>query len=168
MGKLHYCIVEDCGVVTITRKSGERVDVLLDLDDLTRLVKLNVSIHAVYSAKIDSYYIKLKQNGKNVYLHRWVMSVADRRVYVDHRNHNTMDNRKENLRLADNSANMHNRRGSQKNSKSGLLGVCWDASKRKWLSRIAVNGKEHFIGRFDDKYEAHAAYMEKKKEMGLL
>lgn len=167
MGKLNYRVEGDYGVITITRKNGEFVHVLMDLDDLVRLDKMNVSVHADYSAKINSYYIKFKDKGKNIYLHRWVMG-AGSGDYVDHINHNTVDNRKSNLRLVDNSINMHNRKGPDRDNKSGILGVCWDASKNKWLARITVGGKEHFIGRYDDKYEAGRAYEIKKKELGLI
>jgi len=42
---------------------------------------------------------------------------------VDHWNHDTLDNRKGNLRIVTNRQNNENRNGAYKNSKSGIRGV---------------------------------------------
>jgi hypothetical protein len=42
---------------------------------------------------------------------------------------------------------------------SGLKGVCWAKNKSKWVATITRGGKMLTIGYFDDKHEAHEAYM---------
>lgn len=62
-----------------------------------------------------------KGKWKTLLLHRFLMS-AQEGDYVDHINNNTLDNRKENLRLTSNSMNLGNR-GKQANNTSGYKGV---------------------------------------------
>jgi len=63
----------------------------------------------------------------------------------DHANHNTLDNRRANLRIATAPENGQNRR-TQKNSKSGHKGVSYRPCKRKWRATIKVDGKHVHLG----------------------
>jgi hypothetical protein len=54
-------------------------------------------------------------------------------------------------------------RGPTKANVSGLLGVYWDNGTQKWKSSIRAGGKRIWLGRFDDKHDAYAAYIEAKK-----
>jgi hypothetical protein len=56
-------------------------------------------------------------------------------------------------------------RKATKKSSSGLLGVYWDNINQTWMSSITAQGKYRWLGRFKDKHDAHAAYLEAKKEM---
>jgi hypothetical protein len=75
---------------------------------------------------------------------------------IDHINRIKNDNRMANLRLADQSANMHNV-GVRVNSKSGVAGVTWRADRKKWNARIKVGYKNFNLGLFDDVAAAIAA-----------
>ena len=75
---------------------------------------------------------------------------------VDHINLNKTDNRIENLREANSSTNQMNV-NVRSFTKSGLKGVHWDESRKKWISRIKINGKHVFLGRFETTEEAHEA-----------
>jgi hypothetical protein len=85
-----------------------------------------------------------------IYLHKLIMDSPD--YQVDHINHNLLDNRKSNLRLATRSQNMMNRRFS--NSKSKVTGVGWYSKKNAWRVRITINNKTIFGGLFKDLQEA--------------
>lgn len=54
------------------------------------------------------YYIQLQKRGEKQYLHRLIMGNPEG-YDIDHINHNTLDNRKENLRLFTRSENSKNR-----------------------------------------------------------
>lgn len=80
---------------------------------------------------------------------------------VDHKNLNSVDNRRANLRLATSTQNQGNRRVS-KNNKSGFKGV--SKAKNKWVATITVNGRRIILGRFKTPEEAHEAYCAGAKE----
>lgn len=74
-------------------------------------------------------------------LHRIIMEVK-KGGYVDHINHDTLDNRKQNLRLCTNQQNSRN---------SKVKGHYWNKEKKKWEVRIMVDRKSIFCGYFNDK-----------------
>jgi hypothetical protein len=95
----------------------------------------------------------------------WVMHhgpIPDGMV-IDHINRIKTDDRIENLRLASSSQNSCNQK--KKNvAKSGLPGVYPNGCGR-WFSHIKMNGKQHHLGTFETKDEAHAAYVAASKEL---
>jgi hypothetical protein len=93
---------------------------------------------------------------KIVRLHRLIMNAPDG-VLVDHRNGNSLDNRRSNLRLATRTQNAYNAR-KRKNTSSRYIGVHWDKRARQWKVQIRVNGKDIWLGRFDNEIEAARAY----------
>ena len=78
--------------------------------------------------------------GRNDLLHRAIMGVTDPKVKIDHHNHDTLDNRRNNLRACTNSQNIQNRKGSQVNSTSGIRGVSWRKDRMKWEAKIKILG----------------------------
>jgi uncharacterized protein YkuJ len=68
---------------------------------------------------------------------------------LDHINRNTLDNRIENLRVANKSQNACNRTVFANNT-SGIKGVSWNARNKKWFVYVDVNKKRNNIGYFDD------------------
>jgi hypothetical protein len=93
---------------------------------------------------------------------------------ADHENHNTLDNRRSNLRLADVFEQAYNRRLRGDNT-SGFKGVCYRKDKKstnKWRARINVRGKRVLLGYFATAEEAHGAYskaaLEYHKEFACL
>jgi hypothetical protein len=93
--------------------------------------------------------------GDRAYLHREVMNFPEGKQ-VDHINGNTLDNRRENLRIADNFENARNRRIVVNNT-SGVTGVRQLTGKDKWNAYVKVKGKRIHLGLFQTKEEAVAA-----------
>jgi hypothetical protein len=75
-------------------------------------------------------------------------------TYVDHINHDTLDNRRENLRIATNANNTSNRKSKNSNNTSGYRNVFWNSNKEQWQVSICKNYKHILIGYFDDVDEA--------------
>ncbi len=82
--------------------------------------------------------------------------------HPDHKNHDTLDNRRENLRKATKSQNMMNRRMKRDNT-SGYIGVHWHLGK--WQARITSNGKRISLGHFFSIEKADRAYDEAAKKL---
>jgi hypothetical protein len=92
-----------------------------------------------------------------VRLHRLIMN-APKGVLVDHRNNDSLDNRKANLRLATHSQNSWNSRRDKSNTLSRYRGVSFSKRKQKWFAAIRVKGKRVWLGYFDDEIAAAHAY----------
>lgn len=80
---------------------------------------------------------------------------------IDHINGDKRDNRIANLRDTTPAGNQQNRRGANKNSKSGSIGVRQTASGR-WIAEITAYWQPMRMGPFATKHEADAAYAEAK------
>lgn len=63
----------------------------------------------------------------------------------DHENHNTLDNRRSNLRICSCQQNRMNRT-SNRNTTSRFRGVYWKKQDKKWRVSIQVNGKRKHLG----------------------
>src|SRR5258708_31028872 len=83
--------------------------------------------------------IKINKKRKSILLHREIINCLDNQM-VDHINGNTLDNRKENLRICTKSQNGMNR-GKQKNNTSGYKGVHFYKANKKWQAYISYNSK---------------------------
>lgn len=78
-------------------------------------------------------------------------------LFIDHKNGNGLDNRRDNLRFATNSQNQMNR-GKFASSYSKFKGVCWHKRDKRWTAGIKANGKELHLGNFINEYDAAKAY----------
>ena len=90
-------------------------------------------------------------------MHRAVID-APEGLFVDHINHNGLDNRKRNLRIVTTQQNIWNTRGRDNNISSKYKGVSWHKNKQKWEARIRIDNKPKYLGYFDDEKEAAEAY----------
>lgn len=104
-----------------------------------------------------SKYLGMK-NGKSmkktIRMHRLITN-APKGMVVDHMNHDTLDNRKLNLRICSQRQNCQNRKDK---TSSKYPGVDWCNTMKKWRSTIMINGKSRIIGYFREEREAAKAY----------
>ena len=160
--------VEGIAKIELNRTNGENLWAIVDLDDLDRVLNIPYTWFAKYDEDIDNfyavtswYYPELKRS-KPVHLHQFIMN-ANGKV-VDHENHNTLDDRKSNLRVIADSNNSKNRKTRNKNNKSGYRNVSWDGYK--WVVQLQINKKNTALARFDyedlDKAGAFAEEMRQK------
>lgn len=96
-----------------------------------------------------------------ILMHREILGLESGQA--DHRNMDTLDNRRCNLRPATNAQNQANQPADKRNT-SGYKGVSWITAKKKWRAHITVNGKYLFLGYFDNAEEAGRAYADAAKQ----
>lgn len=136
---------------------------LLEYDEQsgTFIWKVNPSrrtkIGDIAGSKTASGYHQIKILGKNYLAHRiaWLYVHGEfPDGFLDHMDHNPLNNRIENLRLATNQENKRN--GSlYRNNSTGYRGVY--ESGRRFEGYLKVNGERVFIGMFDTAEEASVA-----------
>ena len=87
-----------------------------------------------------NFYARTYINGKHVQMHRFILELTDKRVYVDHKDKNGLNNTRRNIRICTNSQNQKNKkpRGISK-----YLGVSKSKLpiKKPWICSIKANGK---------------------------
>ena len=128
------------------------INILLDDEDYKKIEKDFNNLNWTITKNRNKFYVQKRVNGKNIYLHRYIMN-CPKGKYVDHKNHNTLDNRKQNLRITNNADNLRN--GEIRiNNKTGVKGVYFDNKRNKYVANIKVNYKGIFLGRFDTLEEA--------------
>lgn len=109
----------------------------------------------------DHGYARRDEKGKKIYMHR-VITKAPKGKSCDHKNHDKLDNRKENLRICTQSQNLGNQNLNAKNT-SGYKGVSWNKHLKYWTSSVKLNQKTK-VKYFKDKIEAAKDYNERAKE----
>jgi hypothetical protein len=132
---------------------------LVDNEDFERLNRFKW--YARWSKYTKSFYAMRNSatvdgSRSSVLLHREITG-AKPSEQVDHKNHDTLDNRIENLRLCSISQNQANRR-IDSDSSSGHKGVSWHRRIGKFQARLGVLGKREHIGYFDSAEDAARAY----------
>lgn len=97
---------------------------------------------------------------RRFHLHRiiWLYMTGKWPAEIDHRDGNGLNNRWSNLREATRSQNAANC-GAMRTNKYGLRGVCFHKSAGRFQAQIKVDGKNRYLGLFDTKEEARAAYL---------
>lgn len=129
--------------------SGDRM--LLDLEDWLQARRHKWHAIKGYPArwKVEPGKARVK-----VFLHRELLGLLPGDGQgVDHINGNPLDNRRANLRLCTQAENLQNRRAAPTGS-SRFRGV--SLVRGKWESHAKLNGKQHYLGRYDDEEEAGA------------
>lgn len=95
-----------------------------------------------------------------VYLHRYVWQLLNgpipKNYTIDHRNHDGLDNRSVNLRLATTAQQNQNQRRRACNT-SGFIGVSSFNRGRRWRAEYRLNGEQVYLGRFDSPVDAAKA-----------
>lgn len=142
-----YVIRDDYAEILIDSPKYGIMSTKIDLDDVEKCKHYKWHVSICNKQNYECFYAGAnKLDGKSPLLHRFVMN-ASPDVYIDHRNRDSLDNRKFNLRPCDDSTNSMNSKLYRTNT-SGHKGVC--RSVGKWMAYIKVRQKHKTLGYFDD------------------
>lgn len=100
---------------------------------------------------------KMKGDRAKIYMHRFILN-APIGSLVDHINGDTLDNRRENLRLVDAAMNTMNGKIRTDNT-SGHRGVCWEKRSKRWKMQFKFRSTR-IVKTFLSKEDAVFAYHE--------
>lgn len=132
---------------------------IVDDEDFEFLSQWKWSYRKGYASRAD--YSEEKVNW-NVQMHNTVMPPPAGMI-VDHKNRNTLDYRRDNLRFLTDTQNRYN--SLRKNKTSQFKGVYWSKDRNKWRSAIRKDGQRFNLGCFDSPVMAAQIYDVKAKEL---
>ncbi len=136
---------------------------LVDDEDYERVNSFKWYAHWAHRTKTFYATRKTKRpNQQHIYMHRFIMNTPDD-MLCDHANHNTLDNRKVNLRNCTTSQNQMNK-GALPNNKLGLKDISWDKQAKKYVVHLEINEISVFRKRFNTLEEAITARDEAVKK----
>lgn len=147
ISKNRFEIRGDTTAIYLPRKDGSELETLIDTEDLDRIKKHQNVWYALYARTTRSFYVRSYSEGKKIALHRVIMKCDDKQLVIDHINHDTLDNRKANLRMVSQAINMQNMKTEAPYNKStGLRGVSLHKQTGKYQAGAIINGKHYYLG----------------------
>jgi len=164
-----YKVIGNITEIYAKKRDGRIFTILIDTEDLQMLIDLGYRWSAVidpngidYYVQTTYYYEDRVENGRfrqtRITLHQTIMND----IMIDHINHKSLDNRKENLRFTNKVDNATNRRGKNKNNKSGYRNVSWNGNG--WSVQLQINGVGTCLKRFKkDDVENAGAFAEEMR-----
>jgi hypothetical protein len=137
---------------------GEGEWTVLDAEDYYRFGNFKWSLgghkknfYAVRGIKNEDGEMKI------VRLHREIIKPPEKFV-VDHKNGDSLDNRRANLRLATRGQNVCNKRKTKRETSSRFIGVSFDKRYGLWSAYIGHCRKRKFLGNYKSEVEAGRAH----------
>lgn len=111
-------------------------------------------------------YTNIRHHGKRyqIMLHHCVVGRI-KGIDIDHKNRNSLDNRRENLRFATRQQNSCNSQKRRTQTSSKFRGVCWNKRDQKWKAYIKHHQRRISIGNFTAEVAAAKAYNVKSLEL---
>jgi hypothetical protein len=151
----YYEIRGDITAIFLKQNNGNEMETIVDSEDLEKLLLAKLSWHAKWDNKLKQYYCEaIEQLGKidgvrkwrSVRLHAFLIGYSGK-GHIDHLNHDTLDNRKENLEEKTVRGNIINRQGANKNSHTGVRNV--SLCHNKLLVQLQIGGKNKVLKKFE-------------------
>jgi len=161
-GKNEYYIYDDIAEMILYTKGGvEKCRTIIDSEDVKRCAKFRWFCN-------NGYVVRYAGSGRNdrheLKLHDFILQFkGSRRKHIDHKSHNTFDNRKGNLRVCTRQQNLAN--NFQLAGVSGFRGVYPASSGNRWRAIMKHNGVRKQIGAFGSPEEAAIAWNAKALEL---
>jgi hypothetical protein len=142
-------------------------DYSISIEGYIRNDKTNrLSIGYISSNGYRMFSVSMNKKKKELYIHRILFECFKgdlvKGMVIDHIDNNRLNNDINNLQQITIRLNSSK---DIKNKTSKYTGVCYEASRNKWVSKIYINGLDIKLGRFDSELEASNAYNKKLKSI---
>lgn len=143
-----YILKEDYVELIIVSEKHGTFKIKIDLEDMDKCKKIHWSINRIKVSKKSYEFYAV--NGDIGLLHRYLMNADSEDQAVDHKDGNTLDCRKYNLRKCTRQENSMNRKIKYTN-KSGVTGVLWYHYNNinKWMAYIMIDYKHKSLGYYE-------------------
>lgn len=152
-----YKIDGDITYIYIVNRKNEKYKILIDTEDLERLIEFNAMWFLSWSETSQKNYVSaMKYDGINdkgktkykaYYLERFITN-APPKTHVDHHDQNPLNNRKYNLRVTSVSNNNKYRKSKNSNNTTGFRNVILDKKSGKYIIMLCSNNKRFRVGEY--------------------
>jgi len=145
-----------CKIFLYDKNGEKQAEAIIDIEDMEKCKTVKWSLNGNGYVWSDS----------KLYLHNFVLNRKTNMMKLtDHRDHDKLNNRKNNLRPCNKSQNAANIIKKNTNSSSIFKGVYWKKSRERWCARIMKNYKGIYLGSFKKEIDAALAYNEGAKRI---
>jgi len=132
---------EDFAIIKIKNNKYGNYDCLIDLDDVEKIKEFYWNIrydkrHPNHTGYIESVIRVNRTSNKRIHLHRLVMNCPDDKI-IDHINGNTLDNRKNNLRICTQNYNGKNRQFAKN--------IYYSKRDKRYIVCFHIDGKYKYL-----------------------
>ena len=141
-GRNKYICNGDTATIFLEQRNGTILECYISAQDSERVINIG-KWRADYKKKSNTYYARCNVSsvtGKTyIYMHRAITD-CPKELMVDHKDGNTLNNTRDNLRIVTKSENGHNIIQPAR-AKSGIRNLYWNKSLGLWVVRVSFNKK---------------------------
>lgn len=164
-------------IIYINKKGFEKpFEVYIDLEDLDKVKKYSWNIQ--YNKNNNEFYASTNiyyktEDGKlksyPLWMSRYILDITERSrsIQADHVGHDTLDNRKNNLRISKSGENSANRKGANKNNKTtGVRNITYiERDNVYWVQFMKAGERFRWIFPLSQFEEAYEFAKKKRQEL---
>lgn len=112
----------------------------------------------------NTFYAKRFDPDGNIRMHRQLLNISDPKITIDHKDHNGLNNQRDNLRVCNSAQNAWNK-SVRPGGTSLYKGVSFHKKMGKYMAAIRRGGSGYYLGYFESQEDAAIAYNKKAVEL---
>ena len=145
-----------CKIYLYDKNGEKQAEAIIDIKDMEKCKNIKWSFNG-------NGYV---WSSSKLYLHNFVLNrKTNMTELTDHRDHDKLNNCKNNLRPCNKSQNAANIIKKNMDSFSIFKGVHWRKERKRWVAKIMKNYKGIYLGSFKKEVDAALAYNEGAKKI---